>query len=391
MGRPPYTSTRREPLALVAAALLVLGRLASAAPPPCAQRPAGPPVAGTIVLLGEDFALPGELSRQILSSARGGDRVWIRPLSAQAPAAVDPLSSSSSGQPVEPVELDPSVPRVGDDAVLCERTRRAGCVMLTGGAYLDWYGLFMPREKRSGLGAAVLEAHRSGALLIASGAAASFLGDWAIVDRAALNRPRRNPRDASAHTLVRGLGLVTDTIIDASGAPLGGVVRLLTLAAHGPSERALYLEGPVAWITGQGTPRTSAVRGSGAALVFDLHAARWQDRSLRGGRLALLFEGDRWDERERSVPTAARGLDPGAPELRVAPSVGSTLDAGLLRSELVRSFSPSRRSSATFRAPSIELSLRSDSASGFGQVAGEKPAARAGIAFELSWDAPSGS
>lgn len=346
--------------------------------------PSGP---GTIVLQGEAFALSGDLCQALLASSRSGERLWISPSCCVVPPAPDPLAAC--GTPVEHSLLDAGALDAGDDPARCERLRRAGAIVLTGGTYLDWYELFTPREKRSGMCAALFEAQREGALLVASGAAAAILADWAIVDRAALNRLRRNPRDVSEHTLVQGLSLVPGATIEASGAPLAELARWLALATRGPSSWALYLEGQVAWIMRDEPQPRVQIEGPGAVLVLDLHTARRQHRSLRGGRISLCGDGDRWDARTRAVPTATQALEPGATQRLVTPTPGELRGAAALAEVLRREFTPAQATTVRFSLPTLKLSLHADSESRFGNGAREKYAARAGIAFDLEWDAPS--
>jgi hypothetical protein len=369
---------------------LALNVVSRAAQTPSAAASPAPPRTGTIVLLGEPFVLPSEVSSELLAISRPGECVWITP-SGTASDATDPLRDSCAE--VARLELDPNAEQAADDGALCERVRRAGSIALTHGSYLDWYSLLRPSEKPSGLCAALLEARRSGALLVASGAAASFLSDWAAVDRAAFHRLQRNPRNDREHTLAQGLGLLRGLSVDASGAPLGGWSRWLTLAARSSGDLALYLHGPVAWILRGDRDGDAIVRGSGAAFVLDLEHASRSRGSLLGARLSLLLDRDRWSSRERSVLTAARPLEPNAADsAREIPPSTTAPDAETVRFELTREFGPARATVSTFATPDLELTLRFDARTRFGPsaadksgAADDKSGARARIALDLHW------
>jgi cyanophycinase-like exopeptidase len=350
---------------------------------------ATPQRAGAVALLGESFELSEETCRELAASAPAGERIWITPASASAAAEVDPLVRM--GPPAQIARLDASEAHAGDDAELCQRVRGAGTVVLTGGSYLEWYALFRPSEKASGLHAALLAAHKSGALVVGSGAAAAFLAEWTVVDRAALHRVLRNPRDASEHLIVRGIGLVRG-LVDASAAPRGSVARLLKLAEHQRPDVALYLDGRVAWIE-RSRGLAATVRGSGSAFVLDFRPARRERARLFDARLALLLDGDRWSAHERSIagdlaPFAPADATPGAvrsaelgrsAELRR--SAEREPDAAWLRDVLAREIAPDRALRVEAQGGGLSIALHADERSLFG--AGRGSCAR--IAFDLAW------
>jgi len=340
---------------------------------------------GTIVLLGEAFELSPDQCRTALESSRSGDRVWIAPNGADTARGIDPLAHSDDPAPATRELFDARTPHPGDDAALCERVRRAGSVALVGGKYLDWYALFRPQEKRSGLDAALRYAHRSGATVIASGAAASFLADWTVVDRAEIDRPRRNPRDAREHVLLHGMSLVHGMIVDASGAPRASWSRWLSLVANSQGELALYVDAHVAWILRDEERGEALVRGSGAAFVLDLHGARRERDALLGARLSMLLDGDRWSARERRASTATRTLVAGARVERPAITLDAPASGDEVRVAIARELDASRATLATLSAPEWFLALRSDSGSAFAVDAQDRTSARAGIALDFAW------
>jgi cyanophycinase-like exopeptidase len=338
---------------------------------------AAPRRAGAVALLGESFELSEETCRELAASAPAGERIWITTASSNAAAEVDPLVRM--GPAVWRLRLDATEAHAGDDADVCQRVRGAGTVVLTGGSYLAWYALFRPSEKASGLHAALLAAHERGALVVGSGAAATFLAEWTIVDRAALHRVLRNPRDASEHLIVRGIGLVRG-LVDASAAPHGSVARLLKLAEHQRPDVAVYLDGRVVWIESSRNV-AAIVRGSGSAFVFDFRPARRERARLFDGRLALLLDGDRWSAHERSIagdlaPFAPADLAPGS-----VPSAEREPDAAWLRDVLAREIAPDRALRVEARGRGLSIALHADERSLFGT--GRGSCAR--IAFDLAW------
>jgi cyanophycinase-like exopeptidase len=344
---------------------------------------ATPQRAGTVALLGESFELSEETCRELAASAPAGERIWIAPASSSAAAEVDPLVRM--GPAVWRARLDATEAHAGDDADVCQRVRGAATVVLTGGSYLEWYALFRPSEKTSGLHAALLAAHSSGALVVGSGAAAAFLAEWTVVDRAALHRVLRNPRDASEKLIVRGIGLVRGHV-DSTAKHNGYVARLLKLAEHQRPDVALYLDGRVVWIE-RSRALDATVRGSGSAFVFDFRPARRERARLFDGRLALLQGGDRWNAHERSI---AGDLAPFAPADATAGAVRSVElgrsaerepDAAWLRDVLTRELAPDRALRVEARGGGLSIALHADERSLF--RAGRGSCAR--IAFDLAW------
>jgi hypothetical protein len=340
--------------------------------------------AGAVVLLGEPFELPAECFRDLVAGVESRERVWITPASSPDVAAIDPLARA--GRPAHRARLDAGEPHAGDDRELGERVRDAGAIVLTGGSYLEWYALFRPSEKASGLHAALRAAHESGALVVASGAAAAFLAEWTVVDRAALHRPLRNPRDASEHVIARGLGFVRG-LADCSGAPHGSIARLLALSEHQLFDAALYLDGHVAWIEAA-RDGSAAVRGEGAAFVLDFRPARRDRRKLSGGRLSLLLDGDLWSARERTI---AGDLAPFMPaDASSAPlerSIDAEPDAAWMRDALRREVTPDRDAHVAARGRDLEVALRADARSLVAPTTGAAPGGRSRIAFDLAWRA----
>jgi hypothetical protein len=344
--------------------------------------PSVPPAAlGATVVLGEPFALEADLCCDLIANARAGERLRLSCRGDAEQPSIDALAAS--GERSGEVHLDPSAAHAGDDRALCERARRAGAIVLSGGGYLDWYALLTPSNKRSGLCQAIVEARRSGALLVASGAAGAFLAERAVVDRVSLNRLRRNPRDTSAHAIANGIGLVPGTL-DASGAPHGSFERLLDLSPRDPGDLLVFVDGNAAWIARESEHGASEARGAGSVFVVDLRDARQAARALRGARLSLLADGDRWIARERTVTSDAR------PMLAERGSAGddrveSSVDALALRREIARAFGREQASSLALVDWARTLTLRADADTrfGFGVVSEEPACAR--LALDVEW------
>jgi hypothetical protein len=234
--------------------------------------------------------------------------------------AIDPWSPAA---PLARMVLDPAAPFAGDAREPAELARTATCVVLSGGGTLDWYHLLTPGGSTTRLSEALREAHSAGVTVVGVGAAAPFLSKWAMVDRAALGKPLRNPRREREDVAVAGLGLIEDLLVDSSARPRGDPARTLRAAFDGSIGTVLFLDGPATWI---GDPREHAARvlGKGTAFVFDFSSARRQRETWREGRLSLLAEGDAWTQRrgcECAEPTSTGDLDaadPRAQKLRAS-------------------------------------------------------------------------
>jgi hypothetical protein len=268
---------------------------------------------GLVVLVGEGAVLEGKAGAEL-----AGERRVMLCVGADA---FDPWSTSAS-RPAR-IVLDPAAPFAGDAREPAELARTATCVVLSGGGYMDWYRLLTPGSSTTRLSEAIREAHSAGVTVVGVGAAAPFLAQWAMVDRAALEKPLRNPRRVREDVAVAGLGLLEDLLVDSSARARGDPGRTLRSAFDGSIGTVLFLDGPATWI---GDPREHSARvlGQGTAFVFDFSSARRQRETWREGRLSLLSEGDAWTRRrgcECAEPTTAGDLtatDPRAAKLRAS-------------------------------------------------------------------------
>jgi cyanophycinase-like exopeptidase len=268
---------------------------------------------GLVVLVGEGAVLEGKAGAEL-----AGERRVMLCVGADA---FDPWSTAAS-RPVR-IVLDPAAPFAGDAREPAELARTATCVVLSGGGYMDWYHLLTPGGSTTRLSEAIREAHSAGVTVVGVGAAAPFLAQWAMVDRAALEKPLRNPRREREDVAVAGLGLLEDLLVDGSARPRGDPGRTLRSAFDGSIGTVLFLDGPATWI---GDPREHSARilGKGTAFVFDFSTARRQRETWREGRLSMLTERDAWTRRrgcECAEPTTAGDLsaaDPRAAKLRTS-------------------------------------------------------------------------
>jgi cyanophycinase-like exopeptidase len=193
--------------------------------------------------------------------------------------------------------------------------------VLAGGSYLDWYRLVTPGSSTTRLSAAVRAARDGGATVVGLGPAAPFLAEWAMVERAAIGKPERNPRRPRADLAVRGLGLLPGLLVDSSACERGSPARLLRATLNAGLDRALYLDGPTAWVA---EPRRHSARvvGAGRTLLFDFTTARRNRAIWRDARVAALSEGDRWSRREGvACAREAMALEDLWNSLRAAPAV----------------------------------------------------------------------
>lgn len=367
-----------------------------------ARAQAAPPVdegslPGRVVFVGDGFELDESLCAELSAGHAGEERVLVTVEDASrlapptshttptSPTTPDPLKRC--GATVFRARLVSEAQFAGDERALAEHVAGAASITLSGGTYLDWYRLLTPAGHLSRLARSIQDAHRAGVVVVGVGAAGPMLAQWAMVDRAALQRVQRNPRDETLDTLVGGLGLVKELAVDASACVRGSAARLVRASFDARLSFSVYLDGPVAWIADPHA-RTALVAGSGAALVFDLSSARHQRDALRAGRLSLLHDGDAWDGRARSlvgpavlasVITAATG--PEHP-------VDEALDAGVIESALASGFGPDAANGALLASPATQLRMWADERSRFSKAAAGRPRSPAAIAFDLDWRRP---
>jgi hypothetical protein len=283
-------------------AILLLSALAARAQEP-----------GIVVLAGEGAALDAATCAEL----GGARRVLLAP--GDAAGAFDPLSASSA--PAVRVGLDPAAFRPGDARDPAELARSSTCVVLSGGAYMDWYRILTPGGSTTRLSDAIREAHAAGVTVVGAGAAAPFLAQWAMVDRASLGKRPRNPRREREDVGAAGLGLVEDLLVDTSARSRGDPARMLRAAFDGSVDVALFLDGPAVWIA-RPRERAAEVRGTGTAYVFELAAARRLRGAWREGRLSMLSAGGSWTARRKcecGEPTGElREDDAGLAKLRTS-------------------------------------------------------------------------
>jgi hypothetical protein len=245
---------------------------------------------GVVVLAGEGATVDAATCAEL----GGARRVLLAP--GNAAEAFDPLSASPA--PAVRLGLDPAAFRPGDAREPAELARSSACVVLSGGAYMDWYRILTPGGSTTRLSDAIREAHSAGVTVVGAGAAAPFLAQWSMVDRASLGKRPRNPRRVREDVAAAGLGLVENLLVDTSARPRGDPARMLRAAFDGSVDLALFLDGPAVWIA-RPRARVADVRGTGTAFVFDLAAARRLRGAWREGRLSMLSEGGAWTARRR--------------------------------------------------------------------------------------------
>jgi hypothetical protein len=325
------------PLVLLLALAAKQAPLAGAA----AVRDVGP---GRVVLVGEGAVLDAAACADL-----GADRRVLL-IVGDPSRAIDPMDAA--GAPVGRIELDASRPYVGDDRKTAEAVRGATCVVLTGGAYLDWFGVVNPAGTTTRLSDSIHAAHRGGATIVGVGAAAPYLAKWAMVERAALSRPERNPRRRREDVAVEGLGLLPKFLVETSARERSDPARLLRAVFDGGLQRAIFLDGATI-VVADPARKSARILGGGRTVLFDLGDARRNREAWIGGRLSLLGDGDRWTEREGAW--CAPEDDP------------VRLDADPSLERLRRSFD----------SVSAEFTLRSDEST--------SAAGACHIAFDLAW------
>lgn len=338
-----------------------------------------PRLAGLVVLQDRAFEFDEHACARILRTPAEGERLCIT-LRGDALSQVDPFARAGSA--CARVELDPSTAYPDDGRELAARVRAAACVSLAGGKYMTWYALLTPGGAPSRLGSALHEAHRAGSVVAGHGAAAAFLARWTLVDRAALQRERRNPRRSDPDVVLEGLGLVPDLMVDTSARTQGSLAGLFDALLRGSQGLGVYLAGEAAWVY-DGVQHTAWVEGGGFALVFDASSARMQRDALRAGRVSLLGSGDRFDDRTRAVASADRSFGRNTDVDAEPDRVSAALGVGDLRQALSRLGSPAATRPFELGGETHRLTLWIDDHSRLGPAAdGEQPT-RAAIAFDL--------
>jgi hypothetical protein len=326
------------------------------APPFQAARRGTP---GLVVLVGKGAVLDAATYAEL-----SADRRVL--LCTGAPAeAIDPLAKA--GPPEIRFDIDLATPYAGDEREPAERTRSAGCIVLSGGDALDWYKLLTPGGSTTRLSQAIREAHAAGASVVGTGAAAPYLAKWTMVERAALAKPQRNPRRERDDVAVEGLGLIEDLLVDSTACRRGDPARALRAAFDGHLGTLVFLDGLATWI---GDPRdhSARIRGPGTVFAFDLVAARRQRDAWREGRLSMLTDGDTWSAREGAAcAESTRAGDPTPPDLVAIDSA-----VGTLRKSLER--------------VSARLSIRSDERTRVRPAPVGSRASACALTFDLEWD-----
>ena len=237
---------------------------------------------GTLVLCGESFELPEALARELAGSAPH----LVLDLDGAAP---DPLAHGNSQALRPDLAGDWSAAR---EAALLPDLARAGAVVVQARTWLSCWQHFQYEQKDSRLEQELRAALRAGHPLVATGAAAAYCAAWSIVTREEIHKTARNPRRAEPELVVTGLEFARAWMVDTSTQAPAGAERLLRESQRFGNARALYLQGPVAWIVRAADGPVAEVVGSGCACVFDLARARRSREELRDGRLLLLHAGD---------------------------------------------------------------------------------------------------
>ncbi|MBK7645529.1 MAG: hypothetical protein IPJ19_21265 [Planctomycetes bacterium] len=243
--------------------------------------PAVPARAGTLVLAGESFELEAPLARELAGSAAH----LVLDLDGDAP---DPLARSDSKGLRPDLSGDWGASR---EAELLPLLEQSGAIVLQARTWLSCWKHLKPEQKDSRLEQELRAALRAGRTLVATGAAASYCASWSLVSREEIHRAQRNPRSEDPNLVVTGLDFARGWMLDTSTESASGAARVVRAAQHFGSNRALFLQGPVAWIVREGAPQAQ-ITGSGFAAVFDLSHARRSRGELREGRMLLLREGD---------------------------------------------------------------------------------------------------
>lgn len=283
---------------MIALALALLAVSSNARPTPAEDK--STMSRGTLVLQDVGSALDATTCRALTSGDGTQQRLWL--VLPGATDAVDPLSACAARVTRADIPDDDS--HRGDDVELAERARAASEIVLSRGTYLGWRRFLGREGAPSRVGRALEEAQRQGKLVCAQGAAAAYLAQWTIVEHADIGREPRNARTAGGPLIVRGLGLLPDTLIDTSSRTGGALDPLLVSLARSSIVDAIQLDGAVSWIARDRDGHARSV-GTGRAIVFDLSRARRMRGDLREARVASFGPArapETSDRKDASIP-----------------------------------------------------------------------------------------
>ena len=177
----------------------------------------------------------------------------------------------------EVLPLRPSTREEADTQGPVDAVARATAVFMTGGNQLRLSMVVAGTR----LGAALLEAHRRGAIVGGTSAGASALSSHMV----AFGGPGEIPKQRLAH-MSAGLGLLPGAVIDQHFSQRNRLGRLLLLVAESPSQLGIGIdEDTAAFITHDGVLE---VLGKGTVTVVDGSRARSDAFEVRARRPVLV-------------------------------------------------------------------------------------------------------
>lgn len=340
------------------------------------ERRANAESGGPVALCSTPFAWTSDECARFLDG-RAGTRLLLQVSDGDA----DPLAASSLA--AKRVELDPGARHAGDATELARDASSAAAIELLGGTWLDWWKVLDFGGKSSRVAQAVREAHRAGVPVLGTGAGASYLARYALVDRGVLDHPARNAHEADPDASFGGLGLVAVTW-DATSLPNGSLERELRALLRSSLDEAVFAEGDAAWIVDARAGEARVLAREGAVWHADARSARRMRERLAEGRIARLVDGDRWElgRRRPLAGDAWTAMAPSGDETTRA--VASPFDAGALRAVLAPA--AAKPFALRLESPACTLRLWTDERT-LARTSGGH-ATLALVAFDAEWSFP---
>jgi hypothetical protein len=218
------------------------------------------------------------------------------------------------------ITLPPAVVLAADAPELATRVRAARHVAFVESDLMTWLVMLYPQGAVSELVAALHEAQRRGAVIVGRGTTVLLLTTAGVVRGPDAHSPgevrivERNPRKLGEPRLGWGTALIPWAAVDTGGRSADRLERLCAALVEGPLRVGVFLGKKSAlWYDAEHGSFDSL--GADPLVLIDVRSARRGRFGLDDARVSLLWAGDRWDERHRSVLPIAGSAQVAASDL----------------------------------------------------------------------------
>lgn len=195
--------------------------------------------------------------------------------------------------------IDPRETFAGDSRSLVHAVRSARHIELGAGSLVAWLDVLYPRRKPSGLVDALIEAHASGATIVARGERAGLISRSLVVAHLSmLEGSHADPHDAEKPISAWPLGFQPWALFDEETRADGSLLNWLTVMQRETHRMGVFLAGEGALVVDRANDTLTA-HGPAVSLFVDAVRARRDEGRLRGVRLTMLADGDAWSPRAR--------------------------------------------------------------------------------------------